>query len=76
MINAEPTAKLTGVWRKTSKYGDFFSSSNVPKAEVLKLLEACPGDSVQIYVEEVRQKTSDRSPDFNVKIKPAYIKPE
>lgn len=73
---ADSTAKLTGVWRKTSKYGDFFSSSNVPKADILKLLETCPGEAVQIYVEEVHQKTSDRSPDFNVKIKPMYVKPE
>ena len=73
MSQQEATAKLTGVWARTGRYGEFYSSPNVTKAKVLELLEACPGEEVQIVV-DTAQQTNDKSPAYNIKIKPGFVK--
>ena len=72
-MQKESTTKLTGVWRKEGKFGEFYSSSNVSKAQVLALLEKSPNDFVQIIVDPTRHK-GENSPDFSVRITPGFIK--
>lgn len=63
------TTKLSGAWKKTGKFGDFYSSAKISKTEILAALEKVPGDQVQLVVDIVSQKLSENSPDLNIKVK-------
>lgn len=70
----ESNSKLTGCWKKTGKFGEFFGSPNVTKAELLALVEKIPGDTVQFILDPVQQKLNERSPDINIKVVAGYVK--
>lgn len=70
----EAKNKLSGAWEKTSKFGKFYSTPNISKADVLALMSNIEGDTVQVILQPVTQGLSENSPQFNVKLVAGYVK--
>ena len=66
MSEVAKKSNITGLWKRESQYGAFYTA-NITKSELVKLLDG-HGENITVFVSPITEKAKPNSPDIRLAI--------